>query len=377
MNNKSLAVLGASYMAGVFLDKAKTMGYKTYCFAWEDGAVAKEQADAFFPISVMERDIICQKCRELKVDGVISTTEAPIATCGYITSRLNLVGNSIETSESITNKEWVRNRASLCRLIKQPKYILMKNINDTISFEECAFPVILKPVCGGGKKGVIVCEEYKNLDNSIKYAFEYDSKKKGIMIEEFISAGKEYSVECLSYKGKHELIQITEKISSGPPNCVELGHHQPALLSCYMQKKVNEAINELLDSVAFENGPTHTEIKVVGEDVFLIELNARPGGDHIATKLIELSTGYDYIGNSVRVALGIQPDALDRSINRYSGVYFVTKQTERLKELFDRCDTEEWLYEKHVENDNLSVLTHNDCIHTNYMIYSSDNRIDL
>ena len=43
------------------------------------------------------------------------------------------------------------------------------------------------------------------------------------------------------------------------------------------------------------NGATHTEIKIVNGDIYLIEINARPGGDHIAHPLTMLSTGYDYL----------------------------------------------------------------------------------
>lgn len=57
------------------------------------------------------------------------------------------------------------------------------------------------------------------------------NEKRRIIIEGFLEGGKEYSVESLSYHGRHQVIQITEKITSGPPHCVELGHMQPALLS--------------------------------------------------------------------------------------------------------------------------------------------------
>ena len=59
---------------------------------------------------------------------------------------------------------------------------------------------------------------------------------------------------------------------------------------------VERAIVELLNNVGIKYGPTHTEIKIRDGRVYLIELNSRPGGDHIAYPLTELSTGYDYIG---------------------------------------------------------------------------------
>lgn len=377
-DGKLLAIIGATYMAAIIADKAREMGIKTICFAWEEGAVAKNHVDVFYPISVMEKDRILNICSSLSIDGVICATEAPIETCGYLASSLGLNGNSIETSKNITNKYWVRMKTKECNYLKHPEYLCLENKFDLAVAEQWnVFPAIVKPVCGGGKKGVVVADTAQELIKAISYAGSFDRYKKGLMVESYISEGKEYSVETLSYKGNHKIIQITEKISSGPPHCVELGHHQPASIPLMMKTKVVNALIELLDAVGLLNGPAHTEIKINRDEIFLIELNARFGGDHIASKLTMLSTGYDYIAESIRVALNQAPHDLPKNYNRYSGVYFVTKQTEFLYPIFVNCDSEDWLYEKHVESETLSELLQNDCLHANYMIYCSERRVEL
>ncbi len=372
-----IAILGASYMAELFIKKAKEIEIKTYCFSWEEGAVAKKSADVFYPISVMEKEKILDICKQVGIDGVVATTEAPLATCSYIATNMKLNGNSLEIGRNITDKNWVREKAKKCVTLKQPSFICFDKMNKISATMWNRYPAIIKPRRGGGKRGVIVINKSEDLSEAIDYAISFDRNKNGILIEEYIENGKEYSVESLSYNGKHRVIQITEKISSGPPHCVELGHHQPALLQPELRKKVCKSVCELLDSVGFNNGPTHTEIKIISDDIYLIELNARPGGDHIASTLTMLSTGYDYIGESIRVALNLRPREVDNAKSRYTGVYFLTKQTSFLKPIFDTCDNENWLYEKHVESEELLDLTHNDCMHTNYIIYCSDKRIEL
>ena len=49
------------------------------------------------------------------------------------------------------------------------------------------------------------------------------SRIDGVLIEQYLSGGQEYSVESLSYKGKPYIVQVTRKITSGPPRCLELG----------------------------------------------------------------------------------------------------------------------------------------------------------
>ena len=175
------------------------------------------------------------------------------------------------------------------------------------------------------------------------------------------------------------MIQVTEKISSGPPHCVELGHHQPAALTEEMRDNVEKAIIEGLTAIGVDNTPCHTEIKIVDEKVYLIEFNTRPGGDHIAWPLTTLSTGFNYIQGAIRIALNeFEPIDTKTLLRRYAGVYFVTSQSAHLKEAFNSCDNEPWLYEKNKVTDELVPLVHNDCYGVNSIIYySEEGRIEL
>ena len=140
---------------------------------------------------------------------------------------------------------------------------------------------------------------------------------------------------------------------------------------------IRQGVTELLNAVSFRNGITHTEIKSDGHNIYLIELNARPGGDFIANTLTRLSTGYDLIAEAIYAATGRRPDPFSGKSVKCSGIYFITKQTERLKPVFDSCGEEDWLYRKNVAGNELSELVNNDCSHQNYLIYCSDKKIVL
>lgn len=368
-----IAIIGAGYMAGLFAERAKVIGYSTYCFAWEKGATAKDLVDRFFPISITEREKILAICREIGINGIVSTTELTVPIANYIANMLKLPANPIEVMDNITDKSWQREKCTGAKNICQPRYFRAFCLEDVnVNEFPLTFPVIIKPVAEGGKRGIEVADDMPQLFEKIKKSIDADKRKKGIIIEEFIARGKEYSVESLSFEGKHQIIQITEKISSGPPHCVELGHSQPARLSSAMIQKVIVSIKEILSVIGFMNGTTHTEIKIVDDKIYLIEINARPGGDHIAHPLTLLSTGYDYLGEALKVCVGIKPTSINEGSSiMSSGVRFVTAQTAYLKPIFDTCDDKTWLYRKHVESEDLSELNHNDCSHTNYIIYCS------
>ena len=370
-----LAIIGAGYMAKEYALKAKEKNIKVYCFAWEEGAVAKDCVDVFYPISVLEKEHILKICKDIGIDGVIATASIAITTAAYIADKLELNSNSVYISSMIQNKIWVRLQLQKAQYIKQPVFYKLEHNKNKLNISEPVFPVIVKPVSSEGKKGVMVARNRLEYEKAVSYALSGDKLGLGIMIEEFLSEGKEYSVETISFMGEHQVIQLTEKVSSGAPHCVELGHHQPADLDNAVIERIILAINEMLNTVRWYNGPSHIEIKIINGEVYLIELNARAAGDHIASKLVWLSTEYDYLGEIINVALGIKPKKFDKKFDkRCAGIIFIVDQTKNILQHLNNCNNREWLYEKQIDNHNITELKGNDGFRVNYIIYSNNER---
>ena len=374
---KRLAIIGAGRMACIFALNAREMGVETHCFAWSEGAVAKDYADFFYPISIFERETILNKCKDLKINGVVATTELTISVAAYIADSLHLNGNDLSVAEVITDK--YRNRIITAGIegLYQPRYIKVDYAED-VTGSGLPYPLILKPVNKGGKRGISVVYTREDVKEAFKYASGEVGEKTHFIVEEYIDGGQEYSVESLTYHGESHVIQITEKESSGAPHCVELGHHQPEKLSSAMKEKTVDVIKTALKAIGIKNGPCHTEIKIKDNKIYLIEFNARQGGDHIAYPLTELSTGYEYIKGIIKVAFDENPEICeDKFKTRYAGVLFVTEQTKFLKPLFDKCEQFGWCYKKNTVNDKLTSLFHNDGYNTNYIMYCAKERPDF
>ena len=354
-------------MADVIVNRAKELGVETFCFAWEKGAIAKASADHFIPLSVTEKEEIAKLCLEYKVDGVVAAASVALQTAAFVADKLNLVGNSLEVSLQIGNKNYVREMTKNVVGLSQIRYEVFDDISK-FNDNEWKFPVIFKPTNSGGKNGVIIV----NSSDEVEKAFTYAKKgHERVIVEEYIG-GKEYSVESLSYRGKHYVIQVTDKDNSGSPHFIELAHHQPAELSLEMRKRVENVIQNILSAVGIQNGPCHTEIKICNGCIYLIEVNGRLGGDHISYPLTELSSGYPYITGVINVALDkFDPEELKGHDTAYASVFFVTKQTSYLKNVFDLCQKYEWCYKKNVATDELVSLEHNDGFRVNYFIYYS------
>lgn len=371
---KKLAIIGGGVMASYFGEACHRLGYEGHYFSMIDGKVDDSKVDVFHEINIFEKDKITGICREIGVSGVVATTELSVPIAAYVAEKLGLFGIPYEVAKVITDK--YRNRECIKGLTEllSPKYVEATCIED-IQKSDVPYPMILKPINLGGKRGITVVKDASELEQAFNYAKE--SFRKGttpvIIAEQFLDGGMECSVESITFKGKHTIVQITQKDSSGAPHCVELGHHQPAPLSKDIWDKVVRGVSSGLTAIGITNGPCHTEIKIIKGEVYLIEFNARPGGDHIWWPMVELSTGFDIIAAVAQAATGdLKPIDVNSFKHHYSGLYYVVKQTGYLKPIFDTCEKESWCWEKNFITDELHELTQNDMEHTNYMIYSSE-----
>ena len=102
---KKLAVIGASYLQLPLVRKAQEMGLEVHCFAWEDGAVCKDVADYFYPIDVKKKEEILEVCQRVGINGITTiAADLPVPTINYVASRMGLISNSDEYSQTTTNK---------------------------------------------------------------------------------------------------------------------------------------------------------------------------------------------------------------------------------------------------------------------------------
>lgn len=371
---KKLAIIGGGRMATIFAKNAKEMNVETYCFSPQNGIINKELFNYYYDVDILDTENVLEICKKIKIDGVVATTELTIAPAAYVAEKMGLIGIPFNTAVNITNKYHNRKVTQNVNGLYHPKYAEVYSIDEILELN-FDYPIILKPTSKGGKRGVTVIKEEKEIEEAFLYAMKESDNVLPFIVEEFIEGEMECSVESLSYKGKNYVIQVTEKITSGAPHCVELAHHQPANISSKLRQQIEDVIERALSCVGIENGTCHTEIKIKGDKIYLIEFNARPGGDHIAYPLTELSTGCEYIKEAIKIALNeFEPVNKESFLNKYSGVVFVTEQTKEFKKIFDECENYEWCYKKNYVGEKLDCIVHNDGFNKNYFIYCSDTR---
>lgn len=316
-----LAIIGASYLQEPLIEKAKSMGIETHVFAWAAGDAGEKSADYFYPISIVEKEQILEKCKEIGINGICSiASDLAAITVNYVAHAMELVGNSPECALISTNKHLMR-EAFEKNGDPSPKSILVSSVRD-LSGVQLQYPVIVKPIDRSGSRGITKLLSSNGMSEAIEIAKEQGFEKKAL-VEEFVT-GQEYSVECISYHGEHHFLALTKKYTTGAPHFIETGHLEPAPVSEEVVENVKKIVFHALDSLKIVNGASHSEIKIDQDgNIKLIEIGGRMGGDCIGSDLVQLSTGVDFVKAVIDVALGKKPDLLDYHEAGVAAIHYI------------------------------------------------------
>ena len=207
-----LVIIGANDFQNQLILKAKELGYETHVFAWKDGASGEKTADYFYPISITEKEKILEECKKIKPIGVCSiASDLAVVTVNYISEKLGLNGNKIETTLKCTNKYEMR-KCMKEHNVKTPQFVKVNENKESWKIDKLQFPLIVKPTDRSGSRGITKIFSKEELEQAILYAIK-DSFKKEAIVEEYIE-GREYSCECISYKGKHYFLAFTKKYTN-------------------------------------------------------------------------------------------------------------------------------------------------------------------
>lgn len=376
---KKIAIIGASYLQLPLVKKAMEMGIEVHCFAWAEGAICKEFADYFYPISIVEKEEILKVCQEIGINGICTiASDVAAPTVAYVANKMNLVGNDYEAAVRANNKYQMR-EAFMKTGVPCPKFMMVTpetlHTPEVIDgLREFQYPMITKPSDRSGSLGVtkimVPSEFYPAVELAMEKSFKHQA-----MVEEFIE-GREISVEFISYNAKHYPLQITDKITTEAPHFVELEHHQPSTLSDDMFTTIYDITKTALNALGLTNGASHAEYKITTDGrIAIMEIGGRMGGDFIGSDLVRLSTGYDFVKGVIEVALGEFTEPV-KTYNMCSGVYFLCKETEHLKSTIEHWKDDPSFVEGEITDNELREVTCS-ADRSGYVIYQAKEKYKL
>lgn len=306
-----LLIIGASVLQLPAIKKAKELGHVVAVADYNPSAIGIPYADRYYNASTIDVEAICDVAKDFRPDGIMTlATDMPMRSIAAATTLLGLPGISMDTAVKTTDK-WEMIKAFKEHDVESPWFYIIERENDwDFVRKRITSPCVLKPTDNAGSRGVILVETVQKLDEAYQYS-KSQSRGGKVIVEEYMR-GNEVSVEVIVYKGKVHILAITDKLTTGAPYFVEMGHSQPSRLPEKDLLKIRDLTSRAIKAVGIENGPAHVEVMQTKQGPKMIELGARMGGDCITTHLVPLSTGIDMVKATIDIALGIEPDIIPK-----------------------------------------------------------------
>lgn len=317
---KKLLIIGASILQLPAIKKAKEMGYYVGVIDYNSNAVGIKYADEFFNVSTIDVEGVAETAKKFNPCGIMTlATDMPMRSVAKASKECGLPGITMDTAIKATDKaEMIKTFEE--KGVAHPCFFIADNEDEFNNIKDkVSFPCIMKPTDSSGSRGVVLVESLKELEKQYSYT-KNNSRQGAVIIEEYM-VGPEVSVEVMTVNGEPVVLQVTDKLTTGAPHFVEMGHSQPSRLGVDNVLKIKQLAKKAVKAVGIENGPAHVEIILTKEGPKMVELGARMGGDCITTHLVPLSTGIDMIKATIETACGLEPD-IEPKFNKGSAIRY-------------------------------------------------------
>lgn len=221
-----------------------------------------------------------------------------VYTVSYLAEKLKLRGNPRDTINLFLDKEKFKNSVQKYG-IPIPSS-LQSNLQSKSKEKkiELTYPLIAKPKLGSGKKGITVLEteaEFKK--------FTRLKTSESFLLEPFIP-GDEVTVLGFVIARRFYLISLTDKITTGKPNFIEVAHVAPSQ-HIPMAGELKMICQSIVTATKLKTGPFVAEFKITkNNECLLIESAPEVGGEFLADVLIPEHYDYKYFNDLLSVTIG-------------------------------------------------------------------------
>ena len=268
--------------------------------------VGQSLVEALEPGAALEAAL--RLSERLPITGVLCYDEMRIIAAARLAEALHLPIASEIAIRACRDKYRMRQQMG------QVKSIPVANVESAReAADEIGYPVILKPRSLAASEGVVKVDHPGALAAAFLFAQaahasfpELRVEDRGVLVEEYLD-GPEITVDSVVWRGEVRPAFISHKRQDILPTFEETGHLVVAEDPLLGDARLLEMVQTAHSAAGFDNGVTHTEVRLTPGGPRLVELNARLGGDLI-TYVGLLATGIDLALAAATIAAGNLPD---------------------------------------------------------------------
>jgi hypothetical protein len=250
-----------------------------------------------------------QILREHYVHRVLSPFELSVPVAGYLRSYFGLPGMGFETANLFTNKYLMKRRAAAAGLPVTPFRVAYTLADVLPKAAELCWPVVVKPVLGGGTLDVVVLDGSDALARFAASPAAESIKRLNIplIVEKYVELEAEYNCNGIIHNGE-VVFAAALKYPYPMLGCpVGLNASYTLPLEHPDRAEILELHAQTVHAFGLQSGVTHMEILKSRDGLLAGEIACRPPGGGIPGG-IRLHYGVDIWRAFRETSLGLEPE---------------------------------------------------------------------
>ncbi|MBE6176120.1 MAG: ATP-grasp domain-containing protein [Rikenellaceae bacterium] len=340
MKQKKLMLLGGLRYLLPVIEEAHKLGAYVITADYLPDNIAHKYSDEYCNVSIIDKDAVLAKAKELEIDGILSHAVDPgVVSAAYVAEKMGLPFQTSYRAACILQdkslfRQFLKDNGFNCPHAKG--YTSVEDALKDIDYFD--WPVIVKPVDSAGSKGVSKVCYHSELKSAIETALNCSISKKFI-IEDFLDiVGYQSSADIFTVDGN--LVypaysdQLFDKDAANPYTpAIEIW---PASMKQHFQDDLTEQLQRLFTLLDVGTGIYNVESRVCSNGkAYIMEVSPRGGGNRIA-ELQDMATNQSLIRAEICKALSLPINKIETP--QYDGVwcnYILHSSTEGTLESID------------------------------------------
>ena len=301
---KALVLCGGIPQIALIND-LKSRGITTLLADMNEKVAARNYADEFYKVSVLDVDGIRQLAIEQKVDFLITVcADQVLQVVAQVSEELGLPCYiDFATAENVSKKSYMKKIFSE-NGVPTSRFVVMDSFDEE-KIKELRYPIIVKPVDAYSSRGVSKVKNLEELKEAFKVAVGI-SRTKNAIVEEFVE-GDEISVDVYIEDGKAHVLCLTNLYKIGEDGKFVINRSQiPADVTPDIEEQIALAAQNIADAFGLKNSPMLIQLISDGKKISVVEFCARTGGG-VKFMMIKKTSGFDVVKAVADLTLGIKP----------------------------------------------------------------------
>merc|ERR1740121_877994 len=246
-------------------DSCKTQGFKFFAEIDEKSTIQLTAA------------AVQEAAASRHIAACIVGGESGVTLADKLSMQLGVVSNGVLPLGDRRNKS-VQQRAVKAAGLRAVREALGTSWGEVSAFvDRESFPIVLKPVEGGGSFGVKLCTTKESAKAHFHLLMDFQRKKgaqdAAVLCQEFLQ-GQEYVVDHVSRDGVHKcmMVWVYDKRPTNGAAFVYYGMI-PVDSDSDIAKMLIKYTQGVLDALKLFNGPSHGEVMMTSDGPCLVEMN--------------------------------------------------------------------------------------------------------